>query len=248
MMEETILRLTERKSSMNPTFLPSTAQLKELFVGEVEALGGTMSDAYDDDRHLFLRAILPQVREIRARDQVQGGVALRVAGRQIRIHPYLFRQVCRNGAIMAQAVETRLVKRLEETPLAAPAEYEVAEVLAEVRDVVRACCTEEVFTANAEQVRSAADLDADAMLNLLPHLFQMAASLGADILPQILERYFADAEDRSVFGLMNAVTSLARDTPDPERRWDLEAMGGGVPALVRPRRVPDGAAAVALRA
>jgi hypothetical protein len=34
---------------------------------------------------------------------------------------------------------------------------------------------------------------------------------------------------------MNAVTSVARDTRDPELRWRLEELGGGVPIAVRPR-------------
>jgi len=233
---------------MNPTFLPSTAQLQELFNREIAAAGGTVSDTYNDGRRLFLRAILPQVREVRSRDQVQGGVALRATDCQIQVHPYLFRQVCRNGAIMAQSLQTRLVQRLEETPFAAPAEYEVAEILAEVQEVVRACCDREVFAANAEQMRSAVDLDADLLLTMLPHLLQRAEILGTDVFPQILDRYLSGAEGQSAFGLMNAVTALARDTQDPELRWGLEELGGGVPALLKPRHRREGAAAVALRA
>src|SRR5262249_45612743 len=107
---------------MNPTFLPSIARLQELFSREIGAAGGTVSDTYNAGRRLFLRAILPQVREVRSRDEVQGGVALRATGCQIQIHPYLFRQICRNGAIMAQSLQTRLVQRIEETPYAAPPE------------------------------------------------------------------------------------------------------------------------------
>jgi hypothetical protein len=38
-----------------------------------------------------------------------------------------------------------------------------------------------------------------------------------------------------MFGFMNAVTAVARDTRDPETRWRLEELGGAVP-LVRPTR------------
>jgi hypothetical protein len=42
-----------------------------------------------------------------------------------------------------------------------------------------------------------------------------------------------------VYALMNAVTAVARDEEDPETKWDLEELGGCVPALVpngpRPR-------------
>jgi hypothetical protein len=44
---------------------------------------------------------------------------------------------------------------------------------------------------------------------------------------EIMGRFFGD-EDRTRFGLMNAVTSVARDTSDPETRWNLEELGGAV--------------------
>ena len=44
--------------------------------------------------------------EVRPQDRLQGGVALRVVEADILVHPYVFRQVCRNGAIVAQALET----------------------------------------------------------------------------------------------------------------------------------------------
>jgi hypothetical protein len=49
------------------------------------------------------------------------------------------------------------------------------------------------------------------------------------MLGDILDR-FTKGSDRSRFGLMNAVTSLARDTRDPELRWRLEELGGAIPA------------------
>jgi hypothetical protein len=248
MIQEAVPKSRERESFMKPTFLPSTAQLQELFGEEVGALGGTVSDKYNDGRRLYLRAILPGIQEVRPKDKVQGGVALRATGRQVRVHPYVYRQVCRNGAVMAQAFGTRVVDRLEETPFGAPVEYEVGEVLAEIRSVVQACCAPEIFAANTELMRSAVDIDADMLLNTLPGLLQVAEGFGRDVANQILARYLGDGEDRTAFGLMNAVTSLARDTEDPELRWSLEELGGGVPALVRPRCLPSGAAAVALTA
>jgi len=43
----------------------------------------------------------------------------------------------------------------------------------------------------------------------------------------ILKR-LSESQDQSRFGLMNAVTSIARDTPDPELKWDLEVVGGAI--------------------
>jgi hypothetical protein len=44
---------------------------------------------------------------------------------------------------------------------------------------------------------------------------------------------WSESDDQSAFGLMNAVTAVARGTPDPETRWMLEEIGGSLPARVR---------------
>jgi hypothetical protein len=76
-------------------------------------------------------------------------------------------------------------------------------------------------------------------LNMLPHLahFQAAGVMGSS-LAQILER-FELGGDRTRFGMMNAVTSLARDTHDPDARWRLEELGGSIGARLRPRQPSD---------
>ena len=50
---------------------------------------------------------------------------------------------------------------------------------------------------------------------------------------QILDSFFGEGE-QSRFGLMNAVTSVARDRSDPEKRWRLEELGGGIAAMIVP--------------
>ena len=65
----------------------------------------------------------------------------------------------------------------------------------------------------------------------------MPPEIAAQLLDSIRGRYTA-SRDRSRFGLMNAVTSVARDTRDPELRWRLEELGGGIPVTdldARPR-------------
>jgi hypothetical protein len=52
---------------------------------------------------------------------------------------------------------------------------------------------------------------------------------------QILKR-FSVGREQTRFGLMNAVTSVARDTSDPDARWRLEELGGAIGALILPKR------------
>ena len=80
--------------------LPSTQDIDATVVAELALFGGTISDRFDDGERLFLRALLPRSDEVLPQDVVKGGIAVRTIGREIEVCPYLFRQVCRNGAIM----------------------------------------------------------------------------------------------------------------------------------------------------
>jgi hypothetical protein len=231
------VQLLRRKTMPLGEFL-TTVAIKALFADEIAAAGGTVSDTYDDGVRLFTRSILPQVREVRTADQVQGGVAVRASDREAWVHPYLFRLVCRNGAIIAHAVQTRYIAGDEFAT--------TEEAAAAVRAAVRACCDVDAFTAAAEEMRSAREVEADLALNLLPLLSSLPTEAGSPVVRAIMERFFQEA-DRSRFGLMNAVTSVARDTPDPELRWRLEELGGGIPAGRTPApQLDDSAAAPAL--
>jgi hypothetical protein len=212
----------------------TTTEIKDLFEQEITAAGGTMSDVFDDGYRLFVRSVLPQVREVRKADHLQGGVALRAGKEDIWVHPYVFRQVCSNGAIMAHALQTRHIQsRHCET---------VEEAAGQVRGAVQLCGAEDAFIAATEQIQSACDIDADLGLNLLPFLSRLPPDMAAQLLPQIIRRFFGEA-DHSRFGLMNAVTSVARDHRIHDIRWRLEELGGGILVGISPAPQLDEAAA-----
>jgi hypothetical protein len=213
---------------MNPSGCLTTADMLAVFTDEIAAHGGEVRDTCHDGTRLFTRSVLLRDREVGPQDRVQGGVALKATGREAWLHPYLFRLVCRNGAIMAHAIQTRHLPNLDL--------LDAEDARALIREATRACCAEEAFTAAAEQMRSAREVEADVALNLLPLLSRFPAQ-GQGLMETVLARFFGEG-DRSRFGLMNAVTSVARDTRDPELRWRLEELGGGIPALIAPRPFP----------
>jgi hypothetical protein len=43
---------------------------------------------------------------------------------------------------------------------------------------------------------------------------------------------FEHADDRTLYGVMNAITAVARDAVDPDEKWVLEELGGSVSTLV----------------
>ncbi len=86
-------------------------------------------------------------------------------------------------------------------------------------------------------MRSATEREADVVLAMLPHFVRsrFGSSLAGAILARI-ERMFSGETDRSLYGLMNAVTAVAREEREPRTRWRLEELGGGIPALLLPPR------------
>jgi hypothetical protein len=222
---------------------PTTQVIRETFAEELGLLGGEVRDALDDGTRLFLRGVLPVAADVRPGDAIHGGVALRTAGPDILVHPYTFRQVCTNGAIRAHALQTRRVTRAEPVVPGVPG-GRAFEVLAELRDAVRACAAPEAFRDGVNEMRSTVEVEADHVLTLATMVARLGG--GSAVARQILDLFQTRPDpDRSTLGLMNAVTAVARDTRDPERRWRLEELGGAVP-LMRPRRPAPIADAVLL--
>ena len=218
--------------------LPTTQEILEVFTDEITSLGGRVLAVVDDDQQLFARAVLPAEADVRPADSINAGIAVRAMPAEIVVHPYTVRRVCSNGAIAAQALESRRVERIQSVEVFRP-EYEVAVILRDLRDAIRGCGTTQAFARVTEELRSTVDVGADVMLRLLPSLVQLPQHMLATIMKDIFRRYSAEG-DRSVFGLLNAVTSAARDTRDPYIRWRLEEAGGSLPARLprAPRATP----------
>jgi hypothetical protein len=209
----------------------TTSEIGAVFTEEVAGAGGSVVNAIDDGNRLFMRAILPAEIEVKSNDRLQGGVAIRATEGEIWVHPYVFRQVCQNGAIIAHAAESRHLESADYS-------FDPDEAMvAALREAVRASCSQEAFSTAADEMRSAVHSEVDIALTLMPMLSRLPADFAPEMLNTILDR-FVKGRDNSRFGLLNAVTSVARDTSDPEVRWQLETIGGDLPsALNEPKRV-----------
>lgn len=208
----------------------TTGQIQSIFEGEVKSAGGKVTDTFDDGTLLFTRAVLPEDKKVARRDRVDKGVALKAAWEDVWVHPYVFRRVCINGAIVAQAVATKHVVNTEHV---SPIEMEI-----DLRQSVRMCIQEQDFEGFAKKMKRARGLFPDPRLTLMPHLSGLPADQAGDILEE-MHRRFAKGADESRYGLINAVTSLARDTRNPELRWSLEKIGGAL--IVASTPTPSGA-------
>jgi len=221
---------------MSTVLLPGTSEIGGLFAEEISELGGTISDCFDDGLRLFLRAVIPVAQEVRRDDIVSGGVALRTDGEAVLVHPYTFREICRNGAIRAHAKETRTIHRVASESSG----EEVASIFMAIREAVRACADPEAFRGATSELFASMLRTTEQAIELMPQL----VSVGLD--PTMIARIydtFTQGGDLSSYGLMNAVTAVARDEPDPVLRWRLEELGGAVPARLSPEPLPGGASA-----
>jgi hypothetical protein len=80
---------------------PTIDEIKTAFAEEIVTAGGDVTGAFENRGRLFARSVLPGLHEVGTGDKVHGGVALMATEGEVSVHPYVFRLVCRNGAIMA---------------------------------------------------------------------------------------------------------------------------------------------------
>lgn len=206
---------------------PTTREISDVFASEVAAHGGAVLDEFDDGERLFLRATLPLEAEVRPGDAIKGGIAIRVSGPAILVHPFTVRQVCTNGAVMAQAHQSSRIERVAHDGIVVPG-YDVALTLAQLSDGLRAAAVPEAFAQAMTEMRSSLDSEANVAFHLFPLLNRFPSDTAIRVFQMVLTR-FNRGGDASVFGLMNALTSTARDESDPETRWALEVAGGELP-------------------
>ena len=213
---------------MSTNYFPTTSEIALAFADEISALGGSVSDSYDDGSRLFVRAQLSAEREVCPGDVVRAGVALRAVGPIVSVHPYTYRKICSNGAIAAQVTGAREIRRVE---FASAAEF-VAAAIDEIRLTVRQCAQPDVCEKVVGNMAFARYVLAETMIQTLPILERVPADHREHIIA-MLAHEFNEANDDTYYGVMNAITAVARDTIDVETKWQLEEFGGSIPSLAR---------------
>ena len=102
--------------------------------------------------------------------------------------------------------------------------------------LAQVCAAPQALSTAVEQMRLASERQADLALQLFTVLTRLRGPVRRRLLRAILGR-FEEGQDDSLFGFANALTSVARDESDPQARWRLEELGGGVMAAVVPENV-----------
>jgi len=196
----------------------SAREIRDIFEEETQKAGGTLRKCSNFRGWFYGRSVLPRLSEIMPGDQVQAGVEIKATQRSISVCPSIFRLVCSNGTIVTEQIPAR---DLSDTDTMAH-----DDIVWKLRKSVQECCKEEVFGGVVATLRRATNQHVGEVPgNLLQSvaLFRLRGRLATEI-----ARRFNTSDDRSRYGLMNAVTSVARDSDDPDLRWNLEKLGGDV--------------------
>jgi hypothetical protein len=137
---------------------------------------------------------------------------MRDAASGVRMCPRIFREVCDNGFLVCTSEGEDLLAHGVEVPAA-----------------LDACFDRQRFEEAIECLREAARRhlpDPRPMLDEMGYIHHHHTLIAS--------RYWI-GQDPTIYGLFNAVTSVARDLPDPRERLRLEEAAGRLAWLMRPQ-------------
>jgi hypothetical protein len=181
---------------------------------------------------LYLKAIdRTLTASIRDGDIVCGGLIIRnseVGASALRVEPFILRKVCSNGLILErslkkihlgrQTMEVGEIDWSEETR-----ELEDRALWSKVRDIIRATFDKRVFQSWVEKLRESTKVKIErpieAVDNIVGHL-----GLSEEQKLKLLMHF----SEPTKYGLVNAITNLARETEDVEEQVRLEEFGGRI--------------------
>lgn len=230
--------------------------LAEAVIPRLFAAGCEVKSSEITETRMYIQAVTPKMEldlnELRRKhgahastvnikeiDPVQAGVVIsnsEVGAGSIRVEPMLYRLVCLNGLITAQAIRKYHVGRRNSdfAELDAAAEYfsdatrqlDDKAFWAKVCDVVNGVFDTERFAGLADKFAQTGAVTlaspADAVEEV-SNRFQLNETETKGVLDHLIE-----GGDRSLFGLVNAVTRTASDVENYDRAVEMERIGGEI--------------------
>jgi hypothetical protein len=179
---------------------------------------------------LYLKAIdRTLMASIRDGDIIYGGLIIRnseVGASALRVEPFMLRKVCSNGLILErslkkihlgrQTMEVGEIDWSDETR-----ELEDRALWSKVRDIIRATFDKRIFQSWVKRLRESTKVEIEkpieAVNNIVGHLGLTEEQ------KQMLLMHFSEP---TKYGLINAITNLARQVKDVEEQIRLEEFGG----------------------
>jgi len=179
---------------------------------------------------LYLKAIdRTLTEEIREGDIIHGGLIIRnseVGASSFRVEPFLLRKICSNGLIGRHSLKRIHLGRqtAEEGEIEWSDETKRLEdkaFWAKVRDIIRNTFDRKIFLSWIKKMKEAAEIKIEKPKEAIDNVVKYAGLTEEQ--KNILLMHFTE---KTKYGMVNAVTSLARDTQDIQERIRLEEIGG----------------------
>lgn len=191
------------------------------------------------ERKLYIKALFPKLEgEVKRGDAVQAGVVIsnsETGAGSVQISPLLYRLICLNGAVMADAsLKKYHVGRAADTVGSDAQRYFKDDTLIaddrafmlKIRDVLMGAADETQFKLAVDKMRDASDrliesVDLTPPVEVVKKRFNLSETERSGVLG-----YLQRGGDFSQFGMINAITRLSQDVEDYDRATELERVGG----------------------
>jgi hypothetical protein len=167
--------------------------------------------------------------EVREEDVIYGGLILRnseVGASAFRVEPFILRKICSNGLIGAhslkkihlgrQTLEVGEIDWSEETR-----ELEDQALWAKVKDIIGATFEQEVFESWVEKLKESTEIVVEKPVKAVNNIVKLAG-LKEEQRNELLMHF----SEHTKYGLVNAITTLARDTKSVDEQIRMEEFGG----------------------
>ena len=207
-------------------------------IDKVVHLNGDNVSCEITERSMYLKVIKHKMEgEVSVGDVVQSGIIVRnseVGQGMVEIKPFVYRLVCKNGAVIDAVAKTR--RHIGRTIDLTSDDYEIYRTetlnaanqafLMQIEDTVSSVVNPATFDKILDSMREAKDRkftnkNIPAVVELATKKYGIAESAKDNILTHLIRE-----GDTSLYGLANAVTRYSQDVADYDTATDLEAIGG----------------------
>jgi hypothetical protein len=188
----------------------------EAFSGAIESAHGEIKNRIVKPRGAYCRAVLPLREEVQHRDVLQHGAALRMHATMLEVVPFVFREVCSNGAIWAHSGAAFSLPIDESST-----EVKIARFVAESAGTATSADT---FQSCLAEVRTGMTKRADLGLLMMSIFRSPRAGVEEFALDMVLSAMRQLPPESTRYDAMNIVTAAAREVPDPEVKWHMESL------------------------
>lgn len=226
--------LSERYRPIDNDIIAS-AVLPVLYkMGDVEIVSAEVTES-----RMYIQFVTPKLQgEVKRGDIVQAGGVIQnseVGVGSFNIQDLLYRLVCLNGMVTAEAMRRKHIGRAVAGDLDEATEYYSAEtqklddraLMGKVSDTVRSFFNKDRFERVLETARRGAkrliEADPVKVVEEVTKKFNLSEEEGGFVLTNLIK-----GKDLSQWGMTNAVTSLANTVPSYDRAVELEKVGGQI--------------------